>query len=64
MSWFGNLFRTNIASRQKNGSDWFYNRDGGRARYSTMATNRANTKQVLAPKKKVPAKKVISKEAR
>ena len=48
MSWFGNLFRTNIASRQKNGSDWFYNRDGGRARYSTMATNRAKLEAVLS----------------
>lgn len=47
MGWFGNLFRTNIGGREKNGNDWFYRRDGGRARYSTMATNRAKLEAVL-----------------
>ena len=48
MSWFGNLFRTNIKSRIKNGEDWFYKRDGGKARYSSMSSNRAKLEAVLS----------------
>lgn len=48
MSWFGNLFRTNITSRTQNGSDWFYKRDGGKAAYNTMANNQAKLAAVLS----------------
>jgi len=48
MGWFGNFFRTNISSRERSGGDWFYKRDGGTARYSSMASNRAKLEAVLS----------------